>query len=198
MRNHATGLPSVSLDVKWLPHWQEIGRHHGLITRLLDWSLSPFVAAFFAIFDVVSGDSDLRSRGYVSPSLHLDGEPFVVWEFAVPESLSTPGHSEFDLLTLRHPGAHRQKAQQGVFTKLKTPAVLDLEAFLSSKSLAHHLVKFVIPSAIPGSTAVRALRDLELMNINWATLFPDLDGAAAQANLDATSKALRVLDNSSM
>jgi hypothetical protein len=194
MRNHATGLPSLTLDIKWLPHWQEIGRHHGLITRLLDWSLSPFVAAFFAIFDVVCGNSDLRSQGYVSESLQLDGKPFAVWEFAVPESLAAPGHHEFALFKDRHAGAYRQKAQQGVFTKLETPAFLDLEAFLTSKSLAHHLVKFVVPSATPGSTAVRALRDLELMNISWATLSPDLDGAALQSNLDSTRKALSALE----
>lgn len=37
---------------------------------------------------------------------------------------------------------------------------------------------------IPSSAAINALRDLELMNLTPATLFPDLSGAAEQANFD--------------
>lgn len=190
MKNHATGLPGKDLEFKWLPFWEQLGRHHGLITRLLDWTLSPYVAAFFAALDAICDDLDIRTEGYVSKSLALSGEPFAVWEFAVPEELVQPGLSYFELLTDRHNAAYRQKAQQGVFTRIKTPEFLDLKSMLQSKNLAHHLIRF----EIAGHDAVRALRDLELMNINLATLSPDLDGAAAQSNLDATRKALKVLD----
>lgn len=36
---------------------------------------------------------------------------------------------------------------------------------------------------IPAQAMGKALCDLNLMNINPSTMFPDLDGAAAQANL---------------
>lgn len=191
MQHHATGLPGHALDVNWLPYWDELGRHHGLITRLLDWSRSPFVAAYFAAIDLACDAGDFRTHGYTSKTLTFkNDDPFVVWEFAVPNELMDSEQRDFQLVTGRHEAAHRQKAQQGVFTRLNTSDYLDLEGFLLAKGLSHHLVRF----EIPGFTAVRAVRDLELMNISLATLYPDLDGAAMQSNMDATREALTDLE----
>jgi len=43
---------------------------------------------------------------------------------------------------------------------------------------------------IPGRETAKALFDLEAMNITFATLFPDLRGAAIQANIGPTWRIL--------
>jgi hypothetical protein len=92
----------------------------------------------------------------------------VIWELAGPDKLLVDG--EFELLTSGADVAHRQKAQQGLFTILRHTVHLDLESYLASRGFANRLVKY----EIDGSEVFTAMADLALMNIGYGTLFPDL------------------------
>jgi hypothetical protein len=178
-RDQAIGTPGVrSRDFRDDRQWLTLGRHHGLITRLLDWTRSPYVATFFAFeaFERFT-QPDFNGKKYVA-GIDDKNANVVIWQ--LQGSLELVQKGEFEFVSDRSDAAYRQRAQQGLFTWLKHEKHWDLESYLASRGEQDRLRCFVIP----GTEMHLAIRDLERMNITFATLFPDLDGAARNANVN--------------
>jgi len=173
------------------PHddWEMLitAQHHGVPTRLLDWTYSPLIAAFFA---TRPGD-DSRDRSI----WRLDWQK-VHRHFKLPalalliqdlESLANSGGTltPWKLFASRNGAPFacmieppsldtRIVAQAATFTLTSTTR-MSFDEFLESQGLNDALTKYVIPRP-----EVPRFRDqLDLVGIDERRLFPDLDGVAS-------------------
>ena len=136
--------------------WLSIALHHGLTTRLLDWSHSALVAAFFAVEKYV----DLDCAGY---AYRID---YFIDRRVEPDPFS--GNTLIQKFYPKHI-TPRVKAQSGLFTVHRKP-------WYGTKS--RRIAKLVISNELKDQFRTMLLR----YGINRATLFPDLDGLAEYLN----------------
>ncbi len=179
-KNLVSTMPDTPDHSNWTKvDWWAFGRHFGLKTPLLDWSKSPFIAAFWAFTGRVFAENIEPEitplKYYKLPSYR----PVVVWELLAAPNISS---SEFGFVDNVRYELHRQRAQSGIFTILNHASFIDLESYLDSVGKAGYLEKFEIPCSSAQDASI-ALSDLDRMNINYGTVFPDPEGAARQANL---------------
>jgi hypothetical protein len=160
-------VPEQDDDFQWLAFMQD----HGAPTRLLDFTWSPYVAAFFALHNAVSDCAIVACN------------PFAI-ENVKKLDIEKPGAFRKNFLSRQEPFVwmgepyamnRRLIAQSGTFL---VPAVLDksIEDILAEyPNPKETLIKFVIAT---DKVRDKGMRELYKMNITQASLFPDLDGLA--------------------
>ncbi len=163
--------------------WWALGQHYGLATPLLDWTESPFVAAYFAFVNEGAPQTRRRALFAVNPeSLAVRSKQIQDEQISI-----TFPHSAADRLPIVESvrplsdDNPRLANQGGLFTR--SPDTVDLESWVREHAKgegSYVLMKLTIPN----KDRQMALRSLNRMNVNHLSLFPDLFGASQHCNLD--------------
>ena len=168
-----------------------VGQHHGLPTRLLDWTHSPLVALHFAMtegklsdlssHDCVVWKIDAREINEKLPPKYktaLEQKKTFIFSLKLLSGI-TNSLEEYDndmkdqaLITIEPPSIDQRIVNQYSFFTLHPTGISDFVEFLNDNT--QHTEKYVIDRKMRWD-----LRDvLDQLNMNERTIYPGIDGIA--------------------
>jgi hypothetical protein len=150
-----------------------ICQHHGLATRLLDWTQNPLIALWFAC-----------------NSPFMNGSHSIIWAFATNTTsifdfneVGTSSPFDIDTTKIISPNwvAKRIANQSGLFT-IHRPEVSDnnlvFKTLNEDETFEPMPIKFIIPKIV----RKELIKQLNVYGINHSSVFPDLDGLCKSLN----------------
>lgn len=174
--------------------WEQmvIGQHHGLPTRLMDWTYSPLVALHFATsgedftlmdqHDAVIWAIDITEMNTLLPAKYQDAlrdESAYLFTIDMLERVSNTlvtydsDMGEECMVLLEPPSIDQRIINQYSYFSIIPSGITDIERFLDRKTT--RTVKYILDKSIRWQ-----IRDiLDQCNINERTVYPGLDGLAS-------------------
>jgi hypothetical protein len=145
-------------------------QHHGYPTPLLDWTHSPYVAAYFSLRTKAEHpEANRKVRIFMFDAAQWKAD------FTQLKSVANvhPHFSLLEAISLENPRAMPQQALSAITT------VDDVESYLSQLGKERQR-SYLRVFDLPYSERTQILGDLRLMGISAGALFPGIDGACEE------------------
>ncbi len=148
-------------------------QHHGYPTPLLDWSYSPYVAAFFAYRGITNSEA---SKAAETEKVRIFVFDQAQWEKDFNQPLDILGPWPYlsiaEFIAIDN---ERMIPQQAASTVTN---IDDIESYIKSKETEGKQYIEVID--LPVKERTKVMRELSYMGITATSLFPGLDGACEE------------------